>query len=64
MNEISGIVYRCRLKDIGFLTLFSSFVSMLNREMGEVSGCVKNTERVSAWEGKLSSFCYYKMNII
>jgi hypothetical protein len=41
VNEISGIVYRCRLKDIGFLTLFSSFVFKFNREMGEVSGCVK-----------------------
>jgi len=41
VNEISGIVYRCRLKDVEFLTLYPSFVFTLNREMGEVGCSVK-----------------------
>ena len=45
VNEVSGIVYRCRLKDIRFLTLYSSFVFKLNGEWREVGRSVKNTER-------------------
>jgi len=45
VNEVSGIVYRCRLKDIRFLTLCPSFVFKLNGEWREVGRSVKSTER-------------------